>query len=84
MDEGDVPGDLLAAGLAPHLGLAHHVTLDELLEPPPGENGAEAGPEAPLGQHGEHHGLRDHAVLVGRADTQVTKQPQQNSLGLPT
>ena len=84
MDEGDIPSDLRAAGLAPHLCLAHDVARDELLEPPPGEDGAEAGPEAALRQHGEHHGLHDHAVLVCGARAQVTKQAQQNRLRLPT
>ena len=84
MDEGDIPRDLPAAGLAPHLGLAHDVARDELLESASGEDGAEAGPQAALRQHGEHHGLRDDAVLVGRARAQVTKQAQQNSRRLPT
>ena len=59
-------------------------TFQQCLPLTAGEDCLQLGAEPPLRQHGEHHGLGDHAVVVGGPRGQVPEQPQQHRGRLPT
>ena len=74
MHQGNIPGHVCAELRGPHLPGGEGVPRDELLQPAPGEHPEQPGPQVPLGEHGEHHGLGDESVLLGRARTQFPEK----------